>query len=301
MKTFEIGKLIHGVTYQEYHDFGVSINALRSSHLGKIKKSPAHLQDSIINPQEETEALRQGKLIHSAFENPEKFLDNYTIEPVFEGRTQKGELTTSANCKEVKDKKANWLAGLKAGTLVISDDDATMITGMINAVQNHRIAKALLSKGVSEVSGWVKCPETGLILQFRPDRIHDFGYFIDLKSTKDASEASFTKEIFSEFGWFYVLQAAHYSYCAKLMGLTKNDSFTFIPIEKKRPYGVNVFALSEAHIDVGERWRKNLTRKYAECLASGKWPAYEEKAINPQIPGYVSAPMDEGFYDEEEI
>ncbi len=299
MKTFEIGKLIHGVTYQEYHDFGISLNALRSSHLGKLKKSAAHLKHSMDNPSPDTEAFRQGRLIHSAFENPEKFLDCYTIEPVFEGRTQKGEITTSANCKEVKEKRAEWYSNLKPGTLIITDEDATMITGMINAVQNHRIAKAMLSKGVSEVSGWVKDPATGLTLQFRPDRIHDLGYNIDLKSTRDASKEKFTREIFSEFGLFYVLQAAHYSHCAKLMGLAKHDAFTFIAVEKTAPYGVNVFVLSEAQIDVGERWRKVLTHKYAECLTSNKWPAYDEMAINPEIPGYVSVPMEEGFYEEE--
>jgi hypothetical protein len=81
--------------------------------LKELKQSPAHLKHSLNNPKEETEALRQGKLIHFAFENPQQFLETYIVEPIFQGKTQKGELTTSPNCKEVKEKKAEWLSKQK--------------------------------------------------------------------------------------------------------------------------------------------------------------------------------------------
>jgi len=137
------------------------------------------------------------------------------------------------------------------------------------------------------------------MLQFRPDRIHELGYIIDLKSTRDASIEYFTGQIFSDRGPFYILQAAHYAYCGKLLGLSKSDSFTFVAVEKEPPYGINVFALGEGELDFGERWRRKLTRKYADCLASDKWPCYEESVISPQIPAYLTAPMDDDFYGEE--
>ncbi len=291
----QIGKLIHEVPYQIYHDYGLSLNALRSGHLTHLKKSPAHLQQALKKPQEETEALRLGKLIHSAFENPEKFRDSYVVEPEFIGKTLDGR--DSKNSKEAKLQKANWYSDLKPGTIVLTIEEVEMITGMLQAAADHRIAKNLLKHGVREVSGWVKDPGTGLILQFRPDFIQELGYPVDYKSTRDASTEGFGREIFSEYGRFYILMAAHYSYCAKLLGLQKSDSFTFFAIEKTPPYGINIFALGEAQIDVGERWRRKLTKQYADCLASGKWPCYEEKVINPAIPAYVSIPFEDEFYE----
>lgn len=294
----QIGKLITGVSYSDYDAFGKSLNALRSSHLKELKQSPAHLKQSLQNPKEETEAIRQGKLIHLAFENPQKFLDTYVVMPVFEGRTQKGELTTNPNAKEVKEKKADWLVNQKDDAVIVTTEEATMITEMINAVSKHKLASRLLRDGVREVSGWVEDDQTGIILQYRPDFIHELGYIIDIKSTRNASVSSFTHEIFSERGYFYVLQAAHYVHCAKLMGHTKHDSFTFIPVEKKPPYGLNVITLSDHHLEIGEHWRRKLTKLYADCMKSGNWPCYEERAINPEIPRYVEPPIDDEFYGE---
>lgn len=294
----KLGELIHELPYEDYHNFGLEHKALRSSYLKTLKQSPAHLKYALENPKEETEALRQGKLIHSAFENPEKFMDTYIIEPVFSGYTQKGDLTTSLNCKEVKTKRDQWYSELQKDALVLSSSDASMIIGMINSVKNHRLAKNLLKNGVREVSGFVQDPETGITLQFRPDFIHESGYIIDLKSTRDASESYFKRQIFSDFGFMYILQSAHYTYVAKLLGLQRSDCFTFIAIEKTPPYGLNVFPLGAAHLEIGERWRAKLTKQYAECLQSNNWPSYDFKAINLEIPQYVELPYDEELYGE---
>jgi len=291
-----IGELIHELPYEEYHNFGLELKSLRSSYLNILKRSPAHLRYALDNPREETEALRQGKLIHSAFENPEKFMESYVIEPVFSGYTMKGELTTSLNCKEVKMKRDEWYSGLKKDALVLSNNDASMIIGMVNAVNKHPLVKNLLKNGIKEVSGFVQDLETGIHLQFRPDFIHESGYIIDLKSTRDASKEYFIKQIFSDFGFQYILQAAHYAYCAKLMGLKRSDCFTFVAVEKTPPYGINVFPLNEAHLEIGERWRQKLTLSYAECLQKNQWPCYDNRAIDVEIPQYADYPPIEDMY-----
>lgn len=293
----EIGKLLTGVSYQDYHDFGLKNNALRSGHLPHLKRSPAHFKNYLENPPEETEALRQGKLIHSAFENPEKFLDSYMVEPEFTGKTLDGK--ESKNSKEAKQKRAEWRENVGKDKIILTSDEAVMITGILEAVAKHRITKNLLKDCVCEVSGFVKDPETGVMLQFRPDRIHKMGYVIDLKSTRDASIDYFTKEIFSHYGRFYILNAAHYVHCAKLMGISKANAYTFVAIEKTKPYALNVFALDENQIEVGERWRKKLTKLYADCLDKNTWPGYEERVINPAIPPWVDVPLDDDFYGDD--
>ncbi len=283
----ELNTLHKGLSYEQYDTFGKSVKALRASHLGYLRKSPAHLKVALETPQKETEALRFGKLFHKAMENPRRFMDTFVIMPEFEGKTKDGKPTKSKNSIEVKQARQDWINSQEPDAVIVDQEEADLITGMIKSVSQHKIAAFILAKGTPEVSGWVEDPATGVILQFRPDYIHEMGYIIDLKTTIDASEESFTSDIFSRRGRFYLLQAAHYAYCAKLIGMKGYDSFTFVAVEKSAPYGVNVFTLSEAHLDAAEELRSALTKRYAQCLASDEWPGYSNLAINPLIPQYL--------------
>jgi hypothetical protein len=171
---------------------------------------------------------------------------------------------------------------------------------MLKAMNSHRVARALIKNGVRETSGFVKDPETGLILKFRPDLISEPGYIIDYKSARDASRPAFWQEIFKEWKRFYVLSAAHYAYCAKLMGLPRSDELTYIAIEKKKPYGINIFPLEAAHIDYGESFRRPLMSLYAKCLEEDVWPGYDERVKPTPLPVYDADWKDLGDQIEDE-
>ncbi|MBW8380885.1 PD-(D/E)XK nuclease-like domain-containing protein, partial [Salmonella enterica] len=68
--------------------------------------------------------------------------------------------------------------------------------------------------GNSEVSMFAECPETGLMLKCRFDRLSDtLAYPLDVKSCRDASERGFS----NAFGQYkYHIQAAFYLYVLKL-------------------------------------------------------------------------------------
>lgn len=277
----------HKIDYQTYHDTSEQLNALRSSGLSLLRRSPAHYKQAKETPQKETEALRFGKLFHAAIEEPIDFFARLQVMPQFEGVTKDGKPTKSKNSADIKRQEQEWANSIPPDSIILSEDDATTLHGMVDSLMNHKIATGILAKGIPEQSAWVECPETGVTLAFRPDFVHELGFMIDLKSTMDASEDSFSSDIFSKRGRFYLLQAAHYSYCAKIMGHAQHDSFTFIAVEKAPPYCVNVFTLSSAHLDAAEDLRRALTKRYAQCLKINEWPGYEQVAINPLIPGYL--------------
>lgn len=297
---FEQGKLHRGLVYEAY----AAMEGFRSSWLYPLKRSPAHFKADQTNPRESTQALEFGKLWHSLVENGEKFMDLAKVEPVFQGYTQKGELTTSPNCKAVKEAREYWRAGLTKDAIIVKQEDFVTLTGMLQSMSSHKVVRNMIKEGLRETSASATCPETGLVLKFRPDLITSRGHIVDHKTTRDARYWYFYNQIFSDKGQnrFYVLSAAHYSYCAKLLGLPQYNAFTYIAIEKTPPYGINVFPLDEGALDVGERHRSKLMRVYKTCVETDVWPSYDE-VVHPVYPPEWRDEhnMDTGsLYDEEE-
>lgn len=284
-------KLCHGIPYEDY----ARGPGLRSSDLQMLRLSAAHWMAWKIMPQRETPALRFGRLFHRAIENGERFLDTMVIEPVFSGTTKDGkESTRSAAARE---KKEQWYAELKPGVTVVTPEEVEQITGMMKSLYTHKLVGKLMKNGVRETSLWTKDPETGLSLQCRPDFISEKGHLCDVKSTRSAHKSFFLSEIFDDRrGPFYTLQAAHYAHQARLSRVCRFDSFYIIAVEKTPPWGVVIYPLDQGCIDVGERHRHPMTKRYAQCAAANTWPGYDERAEPVEIPGWVKYPE----YEEEQ-
>lgn len=281
------GKLHQHLTYEQY----AAQPGIRASDLKGFMRSPAHYQAAKRKGGKENDALRFGKLVHSILENGEKFRDTIVVQPYFVGKTKDGKESTRS--KEALDKKAEWYAALKPGVSVCTEDELYDIIGISESIGTHRLLSRLLKEGMRETSLFVEDPDTGLILQARPDFIADLGYIIDFKTTRDASRGFFYNEIFStryHSSPFYALSMAHYCHCAKIAGLKRPDLFTFIAIEKEDPWGIKVYEMDIGCIGVGEQWREHLTKQFAECIKTDLWPCYEEKAEKLEPPQYADLP-----------
>lgn len=284
---FELGKLHQGLSYEQYAEQ----TGVRSSYLKSFKRSPAHFKHSQDNPTRESPAMSLGKVVHGFIEQGDSFKDNYLVEPKFVGYTLKGEEST--NCKESREKKAAWYSSLNKNQTVVTQDQQDLIVGILKAIGKHGTLKKLLKNGMRESSGWVKDPKTGLVLKFRPDFISEEEFIVDFKTTKDARFQSFRSDVFSDKGYFYILQAAHYCYCAKLMGLKRSNFFTYIAIENTAPHGIMIYNLTEDQIENGEQWRAHLMNRYVECLNKNEWPGYSEEALIMNAPEYFTGPFEE--------
>jgi hypothetical protein len=289
---YPFNQLVSGLTYDEYAGNCAQIRALRSSQLKVLMKSPRHLKVKMDEPEEPSDAMAFGSIVHLLFENPWKFMDLHVVEPVFQGRTQKGELTTSSNCKEVKEKRAAWREKLPKDAIVLKAEDAERIYSIHNTLKEKKLISNILKDGIKEQSLWVKDPETGVALACRPDFITAKGHVIDIKTTRDASPNFFLNEIFSNRGYsqFYVLQAAHYTHCLKTAGISDGKSFLFIAMENQSPFEMRVFPLDEGALDAGDSWRQKLTKTYADCLMSDRWPRFDDTAFPTSLPSWFNDP-----------
>ncbi len=287
---YPFGELIQGLTYEQY----AIQKGLRASQVKLIKRSPAHLKAAEKKPRVVTDALRIGGIFHSAIENGPKFLETYAIEPIFTGKTKEGK--ESSRSAEAIKKRDDWYDTLKPGTQVVKAEEYDMLAGMLTAVATHSRLKNMLKGGMRETSLWVKDPETGLTLQCRPDFISEAGYMLDFKSTRDAGRNFFLQEVFNLRDHRrpqYIIQAAHYAHCARLAGLQSPNSFTFVAVEKEPPYGIMIYPMDIGCLGPGEQWRAQLTRTYANCLESGKWPSYPETIFPVSPPEWIDLPPDD--------
>lgn len=290
---FPLNQLHQGIPYEDY----AAQNGLRASHLKLLKRSPAHFRAERMNPKEPTKALEDGKILHSIIENPERFMDTVTVEPVFVGLTKDGrESTRSA---EAMEKKKEWYASTPENCLVVTEEQMAMCEGVYRSLTSHRLVKNILKNSIRETSLWTEDEETGEVVQIRPDIITEFGHVIDFKGTRDARPEFFLSQVFSDryASPFYILGAAHYTHAIRSAKIGPGNSFTYVAIEKVEPYGIMLYPMDEGCIDVGERWRRQLTKTYADCRRSDRWPSYEERAFPVTPPEYAPIPIDEEFYE----
>ena len=282
----ELNKLHQGLSYEQY----AAEPGLRASELKHLMRSPAHLVAAKSKPQEYNEALEFGKLFHLAIENGERFMDMYTIEPEFTGKTKDGKDSTRSSA--AKEAKSQWYKELKPGTVVVKNEWHEPLVGMLKAVSEHPKLRPLIKDGVRETSIWAEDPETGIIIKGRPDFISARGHIVDFKTTRDAHPDFFMNQIFSHKNHspFYILAAAHYAHLARVTKMCKEDSFTIVCIEKEPPYGIMIYPLDIGCIGPGEQWRSELTKLYAKCVEEVRWPCYPTLSHRTVPPEWIQLP-----------
>lgn len=257
-----------------------------------LRRSPAHLKASLdgLIEDKDTKEKRFGAAFHAALLEAERFKDCYTIEPDVDRRTKSG-----------KEEYQRWKDDLKPDAIVVPKEFVDHLPGMMESIARHPFTKNLMKHGKREVSWWWQDEETGELCKGRADFISDLGYAVDIKTTRDAHPRAFAKELFND-DRFMALQAAHYTNGGRISKLFKENSFTFVAIEKVPPYAISINTMDQVSartemdlpsLLIAEAWRSNLMRTYKKCKDSGAWPSYSERAQAVIAPGWVDLPPEE--------
>lgn len=178
----------------------------------------------------------------------------------------------------------DFAAGIPSGMAILDDADFESIRGMILSLQGHRSAMALLTKkGDTEQSVFWECPQSGLMLKARIDRL-TAELIVDLKTCQSADPKEFSK---SAFGWGYHRQAAMYGDAIQaLWGF--QAPMAFIAIEKTPPYTVNVFELSNKFVELGREHNREALARLVECKRTGVWRGpYGDSIITIEAPAFA--------------
>lgn len=237
------------------------------SNLKLMRISPRHyLTKTTEKVEKPTEAQRMGTLTHRFILQNRR---EYVVRP-------EGMKFTTTEGKEWKTAQTQE---------IISTDDEAALLGMRASVMSHPIAKSILERpGQNEVACFKRCPETGLLLKGRADRLcmddQERMVIPDLKTCGfgDASLDEFTNEIYK---WKYEMQGSHY------LNIFGASFFVFIAVEKEPPYACATYTLKPDAVARGNRLCAKYLRMVKECVVSGKWPAYPETMQEIGVPEYV--------------
>jgi exodeoxyribonuclease VIII len=235
-----------------------------SSSIIKMMSNPGDVKWYMDCPQdqEKVKTFDFGTAIHTSLLEPEKFNDQFAIEPKVNKRTSAGKAEIAEFQKEHGHK------------MILSADEKRKLGFMTGSVLAYPYSKTLFEHQTgTEISYFVEDPETGLMLKSRNDMesvIQGETIISDIKTIDDIKDIA--KNIY-EFG--YHLQAAHYNHCFKLQHGFEPYAFLFIFISKKISggrYPCQVVELKEYEKDLGEEKRQEYTAKYKQCLDTGIWP-----------------------------
>jgi len=229
-------------TNAQYH----TSKAISASGLKTIAASS--VIDFLNKENVETEAMRRGTAIHEAILEPDLFKKNYYGLPKIDKRTKAGKEELAIHLKE-------------AGNRIMLDKvEFDMILNVAHNVKEYDLANQY-TKGIVEQSHYFKYKD--IACRCRPDCFDPVeGWISDVKSIRELTAQSVRNDIKYRF---YDLQA--YAYCEWLNIPIEN--FRFIFVETKRPYKVEVVALSEKQIDRGEYYFKKSLNDWQFYLETG--------------------------------
>lgn len=282
----EVG-IHYGVPFAEY----IAWDAVNNSVLKELPKTtPKHARHYQVYGKE-TPYLAFGRLYHVLLLDPDSFDDCYVIGP-----------EVHRNTNEWKDfaKKTT-----KAGKEPIKPSEHDMAVAFRDAVKKQDVYR-FINKGKSEVSLVWKDDEpadvtidigilgeqtfhfepTNCLCKARMDyehRAHQL--LVDLKGVQSANPAWFPKTFF-DFGYYQQAGMTSDGW-EKLTGLT--PAFNFVCVEKcPGAYDPKTWHFETVAYEVQPKtmayaqlaWRMALKR-YAECLAEGKWPGYSDGEVVP--------------------
>lgn len=185
-----------------------------------------------------------------------------------------------------------------AGKIAIPSRDYKDMLNMLRAVEKHHTAAGLLRNAYVEQSFFVEIdqywtnPATGVIevipklRKCRTDAISADGRIIpDLKTTDDVSEDGFGRTIAQRR---YHVQAAWYlDILFALYGKDAPSVFSFIAVQKTRPYDVAVHYLTDEQIQVGRLLYQRDLARLTEAERLNYWPGQDKgRIIQAKLPAW---------------
>lgn len=263
--------LYPGLSFTDYWQ----IQAVNHSTLEGFRRTPAHARELMLHPKESTQALALGHAFHLFVLEPSRFGEEYAVVPKVDRRTKEGKAAWAAFEAE-HDRK-----------LLLSEEEFQTYNLMRESVLAHKTAAELLTKAVArELTIVWRDEATGLLCKARLDLVAPFdgwSLIADLKTTRDASERSFGKDL-ANFG--YARQGAWYREGLSAIRQAQRR-VAFICVEKESPYCVAVHELDERALEQGERENRAFLDTYARCKETGEWPGYDQGMSILDVPAWA--------------
>ena len=271
-----------GVPFAQY----AAWRAVNKSSLDEMAEhSPMHYMYALEHPRLPTPEMLIGQGLHAlTLEGESAYAAEFCVG---------GPINPKTNAGYGRDTKAfaEWAEAQGPGKRFISADQDEIIRGMHKALM-AKVASAQFIKddGENELSIVWEDAETGILCKARIDMQRPTWEAIgDLKTTKDASPESFTRSI-HQYG--YHRQAAWYldgwaAVCELTIDTARAMHFPFLCVENTPPFGVAVYRLDYAGVEIGRTENHNLLRVLKNCRDTGNYYGYSSEFQDIGLPAWA--------------
>lgn len=260
----KLPQLIKNMPEGDYHG---SKDFLSNSQLNHFIRSPAHYQEYLKNPPEQTKAMALGSLIHAAILEPRR-LENLAVMPECDRRTKEGKAIYEGFISQ------------NAGKIICTADEYTIAKGCVDSIYAHENASNLLAGADVEASIFFE--KNGVKCRSRIDA-YNRGALIDVKTTEDALAGVFAMSV-ARYG--YHRQLAFYAMACEAVGLPVERRI-IIAVEKSAPFAVSVYELGLNSFWRGQDQVERALADFKACQDSGQWPGYSEDIQTIDLPTYA--------------
>lgn len=266
----------NGIVTESNRDYHGDLTAISKSRLANMSVCPQYFKWYDETPQEKSNDLIIGSAFHKLLLEREDFYSEFAVMPLeIDRRTKIGKEAYAQFLQDNQDKD------------IITQSDFEMIWDMCESVLSNKYSSQLL-KGTHEQSMYFTDDFTEVRCKIRPDCykiVGDKVIITDLKSCKSAVAEDFMKDIVK---YHYDLQAYMYRYgVSKTLGVPiENVSFVFVCVEKKAPYLMAMYEVTQDIFDRGEMLFRKYIGMYRECLDTNNWYGYN---------GFTNSPMTIGL------
>lgn len=268
-----------GVSMDAYHAAPGESN----SSLAVLARSPRRyrlLKDRLISSSESTHDQELGTMIHAAV--------NEGDEPVYHLQPDNYVAADGTN------KPWNWNAnackawGAKCSDKpILTAHEALMLNSVTACVRDDAKCARLMKGARHEISACARNSDLAApyMLRCRFDLINkdEAGwYWIEVKSTRDASTEAFSREIFKRA---YHVQCALYRRVLRKLTGEKEPRCFVMPVEKDAAVPrVNLRQLAVSAMDAGDKVLDERLALLAKCRLANKWPALPDEEEGDHVP-----------------
>lgn len=238
-QVFEYSDLLEKMQYDDFYYGYLNRAALSSSSLKKLLQSPKAYQSSLEESQDETKALREGKLIHLLLLEPHK-----------------------EETLQVIDVKSRTAKAYKDAALEFGPENTFTAVEIATAKKVARAVKDCPAAWDMIYGAATEVPAVGNIMGYpfraKADILHKGTRIVDLKTTADIHKFKW-----NAYSFGYDAQAAIYTH---LFGLKE---FTFLVVDKSS-YDVGIFTTTPEFINGGKEKVAKAIGIYREYFQEGK-------------------------------
>lgn len=248
----EFNKLIE-ISNEIYH----GSEGLSSTKLKPILTTPLDFREHLLKPKKDTQALKDGRMIHLACLEPELFSKIYVCGP----------------CEDKRSKKWKEFEALHKGRELLKPSEWEHYENLSNAFREHPFIKANWKNFKIEKSAYVK--HEGLTLKCRPDiLLEEYGLCLDLKSCQNPLPTKFSDDIWK---YNYHYSAAFYLTVLNKLKNLNIKTFAWVALEKTSPYKIALITPDAEMIEEGYKLFHAAIERYKACKKSNEWPGLPNK------------------------